>query len=41
MLGRYEGKTLGQRRGLKNPRQGKRKIKMHYLVVFGFIPKTA
>ncbi len=36
------GETFGvEKRAGKNPGHGKRKIKMLYLDVFGFIPKTA
>ncbi len=35
------GKLWGREEGRKNPGQGKRKIKMPYLDVFGFILKTA
>jgi hypothetical protein len=35
------GETFGvEKRAGKNPGHGKRKIKMLYLDVFGFIPKT-
>jgi hypothetical protein len=34
------GKLWGREEGWKNPGQGKRKTKMHYLDVFGFHPQN-